>query len=332
MSPRDDGAPRAASDPDAIALRRASRTVGLQITLASTVLVVLVVVAAFSFVFAHLNPNRLLESGHHDSTIDVGGLDILVAAIGIGAAAIALAGLLSWFATRRAIRPLGEALRLQRDFVSNASHELRTPLAVLDARLQLLQRRLDVEDPSAKTVAELRRDTNTLVDVVNDLLVTAEEGGARTKAVPIEINQVLDLAVDSMRILAAEKDVTIRLDAPVVANVLMSAAAIHRCLVALLDNALRFSPAGATITVSLRAERGMAEIRVADTGSGITGLEPSRVFERFARGENTGAKGFGIGLSLVKDAMERSGGSASVDATGPTGTVMLLRLPRSRRR
>jgi len=319
------------NDLDAAALRRASRTVGVQLALASSVLVLLVVVVAFAFVLAHLAPSRIFELGHHESTIDVGGLDILLGAIGIGVAAITLAGVLSWFATRRAIRPLGEALRLQRDFVSNASHELRTPLAVLDARLQYLQRGLPADDPATTTVTELRRDTSTLIQIVNDLLVTAEEGGAPIAAEPVEVIPVVQLAV-------AEREVTITLTAPTPVSVVAPAAAIHRCVVALLDNALRFSPTGSAITVTLSVERGAAELRVADQGPGITGLEPAQVFERFARGRNesdhsTGqASGFGIGLALVKDTVERSGGTASVERTGSDGTVMLLRLPRARRR
>lgn len=346
MSPRTraastDGASRAtgSADPDAAALRRASRNVGLQLALASSVLVLLVVVVAFTFVFAHLKPSQLLHARRHESTIDIGGLDILVVAIGIGLAAIALAGLLSWFATRRAIRPLGVALRLQRDFVSNASHELRTPLAVLDARLQYLQRGLPGDDQATTTVAELRRDTGTLIQIVNDLLVTAEEGAAPIAAEPVEVIPVAQLAVDSMSVLSAERGVSIALMAPTPVSVQVPAAAIHRCIVALLDNALRFSPAGSTITVALSVERGSAELRVGDEGPGITGLEPSRVFERFARGENGGGAGttgmttgFGIGLALVKDTVERAGGTASVERTGPDGTVMLLRLPRARRR
>lgn len=332
MSPRDVAPLASTPDPDASALRRASRSAGRQIALASSALVVLVVIAAFAFVFAHLSPHRVFEFGHHESTIDVGGLDILVAAISIGAVAIALAGLLSWFATRRAIRPLGEALRVQRDFVSNASHELRTPLAVLDARLQSLQRGLRAGDAATKTVGELRRDTQTLVQIVNDLLVAAEEGGTRTVGSPVEITPVLELAVDSLGILATEKDVSIHLDAPTQVTVLAPAAAIHRCAVALLDNALRFAPSGSTIDVSLRSERNVAEVRVTDHGRGITGLDPELIFERFARGENSGAAGFGIGLSLVKDTVERFGGTVSVESTGPGGTVMLVRLPRSRRR
>lgn len=325
--------PDAVADPDAVALRRASRTVGLQIAVASSVLVLVIVGVAFAFVFAHLSPTRVLEAGRHESTIDVGGLDILLAAITLGAAAIALAGLLSWYATRRAIRPLGEALRLQRDFVSNASHELRTPLAVLDARLQYLQRGLSQGDPAETAVAELRRDTHTLTQIVNDLLVSAEEGGAPLIATAVELNPIVQLAVDSISILAAEKQVSIAWSAPATVSVAAPAAAIHRCVVALLDNALRFSPDGSTISVAVASERGSVEIRVADQGGGITGLAPAQVFERFARGENgAGAHGFGIGLALVKDTVERVGGDASVESTGRTGTVMLLRLPRARRR
>jgi two-component system OmpR family sensor kinase len=324
---------RAISDPDAAALRRASRNVGVQIALASTILVVFVVIAAFAFVFAHLDPKELFRGGHHESTIDIGGLDILVAALGIGAVAVALAGLLSWFATRRAIRPLGDALRLQRSFVSNASHELRTPLAVLDARLQYLQRGLGVDDPASATVADLRRDAGTLVQIVNDLLVTAEEGGAATADAPIDIEPIVQLAAESMGILAAEREVAIALDVRPV-NAMVSPASIHRCVVALLDNALRFAPRGSTIGVSLTQDRGFAELRVSDSGPGITGIDPDQVFERFARGEggDTSAGGFGIGLALLRDTVTRSGGTASVERTGPGGTTMLIRLPRSRRR
>lgn len=317
-------------DPDARALRRASRSVGLQLAIASTVLVLLVVIAAFSFVLAHLPRGRLLT--HHESTIDVGGLDILVAAVIIGSASILLAGGLSWFATRRAIRPLGEALRLQRDFVSNASHELRTPLAVLDARLQYLQRGLPEHDPATRTVTELRRDTGALIQIVNDLLAAAEEGGAPLTSEPVVLSEVVELAVESMRILAAEREVTITLKTEDSVSVVAPASALHRCLIALLDNALRFSPPGSTVTVVVAGDRGNAEVRVVDQGAGFAGLAPSRAFERFARGDNDGQPGFGIGLALVKETVERSGGSASVESSSSAGTVMLLRLPRVRRR
>ena len=277
-------------DPDAQAMRRASRSVGVQITAAFAILVLAVLGAAFAYVFAHLKPSHVFDPGRHESTIDVGGLDILVAAVVLGVTAIALAAVLGWFATRRAVRPLGQALSLQRRFVANASHELRTPLAVLDARLQLLQRGLAATDPSAQRVAELRRDATTLVQIVNDLLETAEAGGGPATTGPVELDPILRLACDSLLILAEERDVGLELDAPDGVFALIPAASIHRCMVALLDNALHFSPSGSTIRVAVRSDRTRVEIRVIDQGPGISGIEPARVFDRFARGDAAGVE------------------------------------------
>ncbi|MEJ3404360.1 HAMP domain-containing sensor histidine kinase [Rathayibacter sp. YIM 133350] len=313
-------------DPDERAVRRASLTVGLQIAIATTVLFLCVVVAAFAFVLNRIDPNRLFSQ--REATIDIGGIDILEGAIIIGLAAVALAAALSWFLTRRAVRPLGQALRLQRSFVANASHELRTPLAVLDARLQQLERRTAASDPTMTTIAELRRDTATLVHIVDDLLEAADQQPGSTD--PVLANPVVELAVDSMRLLASERGVAIHFDANDALHVDMPAVGIHRCVVALLDNALKFSPAGATVEVALTATAGAVELSVLDHGTGIRGLEPNASFDRFARGTDAGGRpGFGIGLALVRDTVERFGGTAHVASTGPRGTRIILRMPRA---
>ncbi|MET4782662.1 HAMP domain-containing sensor histidine kinase [Glaciihabitans sp. UYNi722] len=323
-----------ADDSDLRAIRRASRAVGLQITIASSVLVIAVLIAAFAFVFSHIKPGRLFSPvGSHETSIDVGGLEILVGGLVIGTIAIILAGTMSWFATRRAVRPLGDALRLQRAFVADASHELRTPLTVLDARLQLLQRGLADDDPSTVTVNELRGDTKTLIGIVNDLLALAEVDRPPASSEPIVVAPVVQRAVDSMRILALERSVFIRLEAEEQVATVVPAASLHRCVVALLDNALDFSPPESTIEISVEELKSSVIVRVRDHGPGITGIEPTRIFDRFARsgdavgGGGTSRTGFGIGLSLVRDTVERFGGLATVFATSPAGTTIQLLIP-----
>ncbi len=243
---------------------------------------------------------------------------------------------MSWFATRRAVRPLGDALRIQRAFVADASHELRTPLAVLDARLQQLQRGLTPDDPAAPTVAELRRDSHTLIEIVNDLLASAEVGGDTSSRQPVTVNPIIALAVDSMRIIAGEKSVTVAVNEARPLATLMPAASVHRCMVALLDNALDFAPPGSTIHVSLSDSRSRVRISVRDEGPGISGIDPARIFDRFARssaavdGGGSSRTGFGIGLSLVRGAVERVGGTASVADTSPWGTEIELLIPQAR--
>jgi len=324
-------------DSDVRAIRRASRAVGLHITITSSILVLAVLIAAFAFVFTHIKPGHLFsEAGSHETTIDVGGFEILVGGIVIGTIAIILAGTMSWFATRRAVRPLGEAIRLQRAFVADASHELRTPLTVLDARLQMLQRGLADGDPSAATVTELRRDTKTLISIVNDLLALAELDRMPLSREPIAIGPVVLSAVDSMTILAAERAVTVRLQVAQQAATAVPATSIHRCVVALLDNALDFSPSDSTVDISVEEIKDDVVIKVRDHGPGITGIEPNRIFDRFARsgdaigGGGTSRTGFGIGLSLVRDTVERFGGTARVFDTSPAGTTIELRIPSAR--
>jgi len=92
---------------------------------------------------------------------------------------------------------------MQRAFVADASHELRTPLTVLDARLQLLQRGLEADNPSTPTVIELRHDAATLIGIVNDLLALAEVDRSPTTGESIALTPVVQRAVASMSMLAA---------------------------------------------------------------------------------------------------------------------------------
>ncbi len=335
-------------DADAQAVRRVSRAVGLQITLTASVLVVAVLVAAFVFVVQHISPiNFFARSLPSDTTVDVGVIDLLSGGFLIGFIAILVAGTMSWFVTRRAVRPLADALRLQRAFVADASHELRTPLSVLDARLQLVQRELAPDHPLTTSVGELRRDTRTLIDIVNGLLASAEvlgpqAGGVSLDIAPVAVNPIVRHAANSLRLIAEKRSVQVTIDAGVAGGAMtndpktqgsetlftrMPEASLNRCVTALLENALEYSPADSTIQVGLSRLKSMARLTVRDEGSGIQGIDPARIFDRFARSAAAGRQSFGIGLSLVRDTAERFGGQVSVVSTSSAGTEFELLIP-----
>lgn len=311
----------------------------MQIALACAVVVVAIVAAVFLFIVSQVSPEELFEAVPDNNNLDVGAEDVFRASIVLGMALIVLAGALSWFVTRRAVRPLGDALRIQRSFVADASHELRTPLAVLDARLQVLQRRLSDDDPSSSTVAELRRDARSLIDIVNDLLESAEVGGPTTARVAVQLNPIVQLAVDSMRVIGDNRAIRIVVEGADPVWTFLAPTSVHRCVTALLDNALRFSPDGSTVVVAVTSTKSTVTIAVRDQGAGIEGIDPARIFDRFAHSGSADAgrgssvrTGFGIGLALVRDIAVRNGGTVSVKESSTDGTVIALSVPRARNR
>ncbi|WP_240148406.1 sensor histidine kinase [Diaminobutyricibacter tongyongensis] len=326
-------------DSDTRAVRRASRFVGLWITIASGALVIAAIGAAFFFILDQLRPSELGEKplpGEHKIYIDT--TEAMIAFVAVGVLAVAIAGVLSLVITRRAVLPLGRALRIQRTFVQDASHELRTPLAVLDARLQILQRSLDEHDPSRETVEQLREDARTLIEIVNDLLLAADADENSSSAGPVPVEPAVRSAVDAMAVLAAPRNidiaVTTRFDDGAAAATRVPETSLQRCVTALLDNAVTHSPNDTTIRVQVTAHKHDVAISVADEGTGITGIEPRRIFDRFAHAAPTAAAApprasFGIGLALVRDIATRHGGTVDVAETSPDGTTLVLTLPRA---
>ncbi|BDZ51133.1 hypothetical protein GCM10025867_33740 [Frondihabitans sucicola] len=160
----------------------------------------------------------------------------------LGIGAVIFAGAVSWVIARRAVRPLGEALRLQRQFVADASHELRTPLAVLDARLQVVQRREQSTGAvSPESLAELRADSKALIDIVGDLLLAAGSG-EQSAGSPVEAGPIVDEAAASLAILADDRGVALSVEHSGTSRVTLSATSLRRCVVALVDNAVAHSP------------------------------------------------------------------------------------------
>ena len=163
---------RAPVPPDEELVRRASRRIGLRVALACAVLVL----GGASVFFGYLwwearHPTAVDDAYRLDVGLDL--LDLATAALLAGTAAVLITGFASvWFA-RSAVRPLAEALRRQRDFVSDAGHELRTPLTVLSVRAQVLQARVPEGDPLRPLADDLRRDTDALTGIVEDLLSVA---------------------------------------------------------------------------------------------------------------------------------------------------------------
>jgi signal transduction histidine kinase len=312
-------------------VQRAALSIGLYVGVASAI----VIAAGVGILLALILLNRRPESAEHrgeyphpgsgdDFVIDADKLLPWVVVLGL--LGVVLLAVVAWLTARRAVRPLGDALRLQRNFVADASHELRTPLTTLTSRIQLLQRRQERGEPIEATIVELRRDAEMMNDVLNDLLLAAESGTVATGTA--SVGEAVTGAVASLRPLAEEAGVALAVDVRQSATVGLPSVTLVRLVVALVDNAVQHSPDGEEVTVIATIEDGAAVIRVIDHGSGIRGIAPDAVFERFARSAESGRRrSFGLGLSLVRDVVVRVGGSVAIESTSDAGTTFVLRLP-----
>ncbi|BBX71130.1 sensor histidine kinase [Mycolicibacterium psychrotolerans] len=253
-----------------------------------------------------------------------------------------LAGILASIAvvvllTRRSLRPLTEALALQRRFVADASHELRAPLTVLHTRIQLLARRFDDGDEqrTREQIEALAADTRVLGEVIEDLLASASMAGS---GVPRDRVDVAALAEDvraSMSEHAESAGVSLAVNRDVDSAatafvVLGSAAALRRALTSLVDNALAHEHVGGSIEIRLRRRGPNVVIDVRDDGVGVDPDAMEGLFARFSHGHThtatTGRERYGIGLALVREIAVAHHGDISVEQTPGGGATFTLTL------
>ncbi len=321
------------ADDDRRIVRRAALRVGTLVASASAVAIAL---GVGILVVVLVSGARTEGGGRHPGGAG-GGIgdrfvvdldDVLPWVLGLGLAGVIVLGLVGWAAARWSVRPLDEALRRQRRFISDASHELRTPLTALTSRIQIVQRRQSRGEATDEPLEQLRQDAQIMDDVLADMLLTAE---GLAHAGTARVDDGVRAAVATLSSLAEDAGVTVRAEElPGIAVGVPSVTLVRMCT-ALLDNAIGHSPAGSTVTLSVGVDADTAVIRIQDNGSGIRDDDLPRIFDRFARGAESGRRrGFGLGLALVREAATRYGGRIDVESSSPAGTVFALRLPRAR--
>jgi two-component system OmpR family sensor kinase len=255
-----------------------------------------------------------------------------------GGAGLVLASLAAAVLARRAVRPITQALELQRRFVADAGHELRTPLTLLSTRTQLLARRVrDREAPLEERERLITRDaegivsdTAALTGILEELLMAAD---VRTP-VPqerVDLAALVRSATDSAQAAANEAGVrlTVNLSSSPPPLVTGASAALARSVAALVDNAL--DHAASQVEVSVGREGRTVVVEVVDDGPGIAEETLPRMFDRFSSdrppADRTGGRRhFGLGLALVSEIATRHGGTVTATNRPSPSTGALLRL------
>lgn len=226
---------------------------------------------------------------------------------------------------------LAAAETLRRNLIADVSHELRTPLTVVQGNLQAL---LDGVYPlEMGQVANLYDETRLLTRLVDDLhdLALADAGQLRLERLPVDLAALGRAAVAQFAPVAEAAGIRLALEAegalPAVSG---DADRLAQVLRNLLGNALRHTPAGGQVTVSVHAADGGVRVQVADSGTGISAEDLPHVFDRFYRGDRSRSRqggGAGLGLAIARQLVAAHGGTLTVESQVGTGTTFTLALP-----
>lgn len=225
-----------------------------------------------------------------------------------------------------------EALRIREQFISVAAHELRTPLTTLYARLQLVERRLGRQDLDPATVlrdvTHVHQAADRLKTLIDRLLDISRITSGQLR-LEREATDVAAMVASVASVLAetSGRQITVRAsDQNHEATV--DGVRLEEVVVNLIDNAVKYSPAGTAIDVELSSIPDAIRIAVRDRGPGIRAAELERIFEPFHRSSSAGAPGVGLGLHIAKEIVELHGGTLTVETPADGGSRFVVTIPR----
>ncbi len=263
---------------------------------------------------------------------------LAVALLAAGFVGIVFAAIASWVLGLRAVRPLGTALGLQRQFVADASHELRTPLTVIHTRAQLLRRRMgeDASEQQKRELDQLVRDSRAMGDVISDLLLSAELHSGAASGIDVDLGVLAHEIVSSLIPYADSRGIDLVAqvsDNPDDPNLIVKGVevALRRASTALIDNAVGHTPAHGHVVVQVRRVGDLVWMAVRDDGEGLDPADGDRLTQRFARGDHAPGRGrrFGLGLALVAEVVRAHDGELDISGTPGEGATFTMKLPAS---
>ena len=256
---------------------------------------------------------------------------LLLILVPVGLAGLLLSAMGGLYMSRRAMQPVRDSFQRQRTFIADASHELKTPLALVRINADVMKR--NPTDPENKEVVEDQlAEIDRMDALLSDLLVLARLDAERLDVEKKPFDLAVVAAETAGRFLTRAAEEGVRLEV-VVPNELSTRGDPDRTaqiLAALLDNAMRYTPQGGSVTVCGRRTDGQVEASVKDTGPGIPLEHLPRIFDRFYRAEEARTRaggGTGLGLSIARDLARAQGGELTVESTPARGASFTLRLP-----
>jgi signal transduction histidine kinase len=229
-----------------------------------------------------------------------------------------------------AYQRLAEQDLARREFLTDVAHELRTPLMVASGYLQMLQKGIMQGDQLKAGIETVARNVQQIVSLVNDILFLQEMDLVLPEFQAVDMNEVARTVVEKYAAKAKEHGVDLRLiPNPGLHPASGDSKSLERALTALVDNAIKFSPQGGNVIISLRGQGEKILVAVEDEGIGIPQESLPRIFDRFyhiEKSEDNLFSGIGLGLAITRQVIEQHQGSLNVISTPGKGSTFTLML------
>ncbi|HWO00546.1 MAG TPA: ATP-binding protein [Blastocatellia bacterium] len=235
-------------------------------------------------------------------------------------------------ALNRMIARIEHSFRHVNRFSADASHELRTPLTVLRGELEGIAQRPDLPLDLRETIGSTLEETERLSKIVESLLAISrlDAGEALMTRERFDLNELVTDTADQMRLLAEDKQIALKCAASGPVEVEGDQGRVKQIVVNLVDNAIKYTPEGGKVEISVGALNGSAVLEVADSGVGIPSEAIAHVFERFYRVDKARSRqmgGAGLGLSIVKSICTAHQGRVRVESADGKGSRFTVELP-----
>jgi signal transduction histidine kinase len=249
----------------------------------------------------------------------------------LGAISTLVLGIGSWWLAGKSLAPTQKAWEMQQMFIANASHELRTPLTLIRASSEVVLRQSDESSNQKELLSDVISECDHMAQLVDDLLLLSRLDTRQLKLerTPIPLNDMLIEIKRQFERLAVERGIQLKCSDTSV-EVLGDSTRLRQVFIILLDNALRHTPDGGGIELSVSLTGRFVKIDVADNGEGIPPEHLDHVFDRFYQVDssyNGKKEGNGLGLSIAKALVEAQEGRISIDSKTGKGTTVTIVLP-----
>lgn len=237
----------------------------------------------------------------------------------------------------RAMIPIVQSFTRQREFTADASHELRTPLSILMASADAIQSddQTRLSSFSSQVLDDMREEIRKMTKLVSNLLTLAraDSGVTELQLERFDLQQAASTVIRTLQPLVQEKGLHLHFDAPMELLITADRERIQQLLFILLDNAVKYTPSGGEIRLTLTQNppHGSIKITVADTGLGIAKEEQAKIFERFYRSDKARSRalgGTGLGLSIAAWIAASHGGSIAIESELGHGAAFIVTLPK----